>query len=85
MGAETNEMDTRDEDFHRNNHTLREWENEEIELSMTREITLTQDNEVVHHIDENKRNNFNTNLLICKSNYHKSLHRRIGHDFRSVT
>jgi hypothetical protein len=29
MGSDTNYEDTRDEDFHRNNHTLREWEEEE--------------------------------------------------------
>ena len=39
------------------------------------------DNEVVHHIDGNKRNNANANLLICTSKYHKSLHRRITYDF----
>lgn len=29
MAAETNELDTREEDFHRNNKTLREWEENE--------------------------------------------------------
>jgi len=29
MGMDTNELDTREEDLHRNNHTLREWEEEQ--------------------------------------------------------
>ena len=29
MGADTNDLDTREEDLHRSNHTLREWEEEE--------------------------------------------------------
>jgi hypothetical protein len=34
MGAETNELDTRAEDLHRNNKTLREWENEEEDITL---------------------------------------------------
>ena len=34
--------------------------------------------EVVHHIDCNKSNNANSNLLICSQAYHKSLHARMG-------
>ena len=32
MGMETNELDTREEDFHRNNKTLGRWEEEEARL-----------------------------------------------------
>jgi hypothetical protein len=33
---------------------------------------------VVHHVDENKDNNFNNNLVICESyGYHRILHMRI--------
>jgi len=38
-----------------------------------------QNNEVVHHVDENKMNNANDNLLICESSYHKALHGRLRH------
>lgn len=32
---------------------------------------------VVHHIDENKRNNANSNLLICTREYHNMIHARM--------
>jgi hypothetical protein len=33
---------------------------------------------VVHHVDENKTNNFPNNLVICQNNiYHKLLHKRL--------
>ncbi len=35
-------------------------------------------NEVVHHIDENKCNNANNNLLICNRGYHKWIHDEMG-------
>lgn len=34
--------------------------------------------EVVHHIDGNKANNRNNNLLICTTNYHTQLHNRMS-------
>lgn len=34
--------------------------------------------EVVHHIDTDKQNNANTNLLICTNRYHHWLHHRMG-------
>lgn len=36
-----------------------------------------KDDEVVHHIDEDKGNNENWNLLVCTDSYHKALHRRM--------
>lgn len=30
----------------------------------------------VHHVDNNPRNNTNTNLVICSSSYHKLIHAR---------
>lgn len=33
--------------------------------------------EVVHHIDENKGNDANDNLLVCSDSYHKMLHRKM--------
>lgn len=39
--------------------------------------------EEVHHIDGNKRNNKNENLLICTRAYHRALHRRCYDRFRS--
>ena len=33
--------------------------------------------EVVHHIDGNKQNNANTNLLVCTHEYHTALHHRL--------
>ena len=35
------------------------------------------DNEIIHHIDENKKNNELSNLLICTEGYHRFLHGRI--------
>ena len=35
-------------------------------------------NEVVHHVDGNKANNANSNLLICTKNYHQWLHSRMS-------
>lgn len=35
-------------------------------------------NECVHHLDGNKANNVNTNLLICSRAYHQQLHHRMG-------
>ena len=32
--------------------------------------------EVVHHIDGDKTNNRNDNLLVCSRDYHENLHRR---------
>jgi len=32
---------------------------------------------VVHHIDTDKKNNANTNLLVCTDSYHKELHARM--------
>jgi hypothetical protein len=34
-------------------------------------------NEMVHHINENRADNRNQNLLICSRNYHIWLHRQI--------
>lgn len=34
-------------------------------------------NEVVHHINENKSDNRNCNLLICTDSYHMSIHRKL--------
>lgn len=34
--------------------------------------------EVVHHIDCNKLNNNNSNLLICTTAYHRELHGKMG-------
>ncbi len=34
-------------------------------------------NEVVHHIDGDKSNNNNDNLLICTSSYHSALHQKM--------
>ena len=31
---------------------------------------------VVHHVDENKLNNKNSNLVVCKIGYHKLIHQR---------
>lgn len=33
--------------------------------------------EVVHHIDGNKQNNSNSNLLVCTHKYHTELHHRL--------
>ena len=33
--------------------------------------------EVVHHLDENRINNVNTNLLLCLDSYHQWLHRKL--------
>jgi len=35
-------------------------------------------NEVVHHIDGNKLNNANSNLLVCTVGYHQWLHMRMS-------
>lgn len=35
------------------------------------------DNEVVHHVDGNKKNNAPANLLICTHSYHTALHARL--------
>ncbi len=35
-------------------------------------------NEAVHHIDGNKLNNQNTNLLICSASYHQWLHNEMS-------
>ena len=43
MSAETNDLDTREEDLHRNNKTLREWEEEEIIEREFEEETLWED------------------------------------------
>lgn len=33
--------------------------------------------EVVHHINENRKDNRNENLLICLDNYHRSIHHKL--------
>ena len=35
------------------------------------------ENNVVHHIDENKLNNHPSNLMICSRNHHHTVHRQI--------
>jgi len=37
---------------------------------------LLKSNEVVHHIDGDKRNNDNSNLIICDRSYHQLIHQR---------
>lgn len=44
------------------------------EHALGRPLTRT---EFVHHIDGNKTNNDNSNLLICTASYHNSLHKRM--------
>lgn len=34
--------------------------------------------EVVHHVNMDKLDNRNTNLLVCTNSYHRSLHERMG-------
>ena len=41
MGMDTIELDTRDEDFHRCNKTLREWEESQIENDRTEDEPLS--------------------------------------------
>jgi len=38
--------------------------------------------EVVHHINGDKKDNANTNLLICTNSYHRWLHNQMGHLFQ---
>lgn len=38
-----------------------------------------QADEVVHHLDGNKRNNVNSNLLVCTRQYHNALHSRMSY------
>ena len=38
---------------------------------------LLTENEVVHHIDENRSNNINSNLLACSRGYHQLLHKKL--------
>lgn len=35
--------------------------------------------EIVHHVDGDKSNNVNSNLLICDAGYHRSLHNRMAY------
>jgi HNH endonuclease len=37
-----------------------------------------KDNEVVHHINGDKLDNRNCNLLVCSRSYHQFLHKRMG-------
>lgn len=40
--------------------------------------------EVVHHIDGNKSNNENSNLLVCIKSYHQSMHRRMTSNGKKI-
>jgi hypothetical protein len=45
MGLDTNELDTREEDLHRTNHTLQEWEYEEEQRRIEKLLEKEQDYE----------------------------------------
>ncbi|SRR5258708_27879093 len=55
---------------HRAEHVLK------AEKVLGRRLKL---NETVHHIDGNKSNNENSNLLICTKSYHAWLHHRMSY------
>lgn len=59
-----------------NGHTVYKFQHRRIaEVALGR---LLKPGEVVHHIDGNKLNNANNNLLICSQSYHGWLHRKMA-------
>lgn len=50
------------------------------EGAIGRKLTRT---ETVHHVDGNKRNNDNANLVICNNSYHKWLHEEMSRRYQT--
>jgi|GEM_PF-4715807 hypothetical protein len=64
MGTDTNDLDTRDEDFHRNNKTLREFEEKHLEVD---EMETEQ---FINQQVAQKLSIFNYDLQKKKGNHH---------------